>query len=166
MSLEEAERIACTPLPGERADALTNWRGSMPPAEPMKAQQRLDTAPEVDWSAIIHQVAKTERGLLTEAMGQAIGDVRNEVLDEFEAAIAELRTEMRREVDQLRAEFSQAREIATLRTELAEIKALLMARTRTKAAPAQPPAQVPAPSEALPLADASLAPRTNGDGRA
>src|SRR5262245_39344462 len=141
MTLEEAERIACTLLPGERADALTNWRGSMPPPEPVKAPRGLDTAPapQIDWSLIIHQALKAERGLLTEATGLAIGETREALRDEFEAAIEKLRTEFRAEVDRLRAEFSQAREVQSLRVELAEIKTLLTARSR-RATPAQPPA--------------------------
>jgi hypothetical protein len=139
MTLEEAERIARERLPEEPAeDPLADWRKSMPRPEPEKTSQSLDTA-QVDWSLIIHQALKAERALLTEATGSALGEVREELRDEFAAAIEKLRAEFRAEVDRLRAEFSQAREVQSLRVELAEIKTLLTARSR-RATPAQPPA--------------------------
>jgi hypothetical protein len=92
--------------------------------------------PQIDWSSVISQALKTERALLTEATGQAIGEVRSEICDEIEA----LRVEMRAEVERLRAEFSQANEIRDLRVQLTEIKALLVARSRKPASPPQPPA--------------------------
>jgi hypothetical protein len=142
MTLDEATYIANNCLPEEGpADSLANWR--RPPVEPAKPQRQLDTAPApvIDWSAVIHGALKAERGLLTEATGRAIGEVRNEVLDEVDAAIEKLRTEFRAETDRLRAEFSQAREVQSLRTELAEIKALLTARSRKPLPP-----QLPAPA--------------------
>jgi hypothetical protein len=113
----------------------------MPRPEPEKASQRLDTAlaPQVDWSEVIRMALKSERTLLTEATGAALGEVREALRDEFDAAIEKLRAEMRAEVDRLRSEFSQANEIRELRVQLAEIKAMLAARSR-KAAPPQPPA--------------------------
>jgi hypothetical protein len=147
MSINEATHIANNRLPEEPAeDWLASWRKSMPRPEPVKASHGLDT--QVDWSGVIHNALKAERGLLTEATGMAIGEVRNELGDEFDAAIEKLRGEMRAEADRLRAEFSQARELADLRTQLAEIKTLLTARSR-KAAPPQLPA----------------APNVNGDAR-
>ena len=91
--------------------------------------------PQIDWSSVISQALKTERALLTEATGQAIGEVRSEICDEIEA----LRVEMRAEMERLRAEFSQANELRDLRVQLAEIKALLTARSR-KPPPPQSPA--------------------------
>jgi hypothetical protein len=140
MTLAEAERIARERLPeeGPAVDELANWRR---PAEPPKQPRGLDTAPvpQVDWSVVIHGALKAERGLLTEATGRAIGEVRDAVLDEVDAAIEKVRAEFRAETDRLRAEFSQARELGELRTQLAEIKTLLTARSR-KPPPPQPPA--------------------------
>ena len=107
MSLEEAEAIARHRLPAEGPP--TDWRGQQEPA-PAKPARGLDTMPEpqIDWSSVISQALKTERALLTEATGQAIGEVRSEICDEIEA----LRVEMRAEVERLRAEFSQATRFA------------------------------------------------------
>jgi hypothetical protein len=162
MDLSEAERISRERLPEEPAeDWLASWRKAMPKPEAERPVRGLDTA-QVDVHAEIRKAADRERTLLTEATGSALGQVRNEVLDEVDAAIEKLRAEFRAETDRLHAEFSQAREVQSLRTELAEIKALLTARSRKA-----PPPQVPAPSSsALPLADASLAPGLNGNGDA
>jgi hypothetical protein len=127
------------------ADSLAAWRR---PVEPPKRERGLDTAPapQVDWSAVIHGALKAERWLLTEAFGGALGETRNEIRDEFEAAIEKLRVEMRADVDRLRAEFSQANELRALSVELAEIKAMLAARSR-KPPPPQP-ATAPANGDA------------------
>jgi hypothetical protein len=152
MTHDEAMRINDNLLEGERPDALTNWRASMPPPEPPKRERGLDTAPtpQVDWSAVIHGALKAERTLTTESVGGALGEVRNALLDEFEAAIEKVRAEFRREVDQLREQFSQAREVQSLRTELVEIKALLTARSRKPAAPPQLPAVAASNGDARP----------------
>jgi hypothetical protein len=107
----------------------------------VKEPPKLDTA-QVDVSRVIGMALRAERALHSEATGHALGEVRNEVLDEVDAAIEKLRTEFRAEADRLRAEFSQANELRALRVELAEIKALLTARSRKAA----PPSQLPAPA--------------------
>jgi hypothetical protein len=141
MSIEEAERIARERLPEEPGqDWLANWRKSTPRPESVKEPQRLDTEPAdaIDWSDVIHRALKAERGLMTEATGRALGEVREEIRDEVDAAIEKLRAEMRAEADRLREQFSQANELAALRVQLAEIKTLLTARAR-KAPPPQLP---------------------------
>jgi hypothetical protein len=143
MTEQEALRISEHRLADEPAvDWLADWRKSMPRPEPEKTSQRLDTAPapEVDWSEVIHNALKAERGLLTEATGSALGEVREEIRDEFDAAIERLRAEMRAEVDRLRSEFSQANELRDLRVQLAEIKAMLAPRARKAPAPQVPAA--------------------------
>ena len=158
MTLEEAMAISNNRLP-EEGPPLADWQRA--PPEPPKRPRGLDTAPapQVDWSTVIRQALKAERTLTTESVGGALAEIRDGLRDEFEAAIEKVRAEFRREVERLRAEFSQAREVQSLRTELAEIKGLLTARSRKAAS-----SQVPAPS--LPLADASPAPKANGNGRA
>jgi hypothetical protein len=149
MTLEEAEGIA---REEPAVDELAKWRASMPKPEPVKPARGLDTAPapQVDWSAVIRGALKAERALLTEATGGAVGEACNEVRAEFEAALEKVRVEMRAESERLRAEFSTAREIQTLRTELAEIKALLTARSRKPAAPPQTPAAASSNGDARP----------------
>jgi hypothetical protein len=141
MSLEEAERIARNRLP-EEGPPLADWR--RPPPEPQKRERGLDTAPtpQVDWSAVIRQALKSERTLLTEATGAALGEVREALRDEFEAALEKVRAEMRAEMERLRAEFSQANELRELRAELREVKALLLTPRSRRATP---PAQIAAP---------------------
>jgi hypothetical protein len=129
MTLEEAMAISERQLPGEPPEP--DWR---PPAEPAKP------APQTDWSGVISRALKAERACLTEATGLAIGEVRNEVLDELDAAVEKLRAELRAEAARLRAEFSQANELRDLRVQLAEIKAMLAARSRKAPPPPQPPA--------------------------
>src|SRR5262245_10085403 len=145
MTLEEAMHVANNRLPEEPAeDWLTSWQAARPRPEPVKEPPKLDTA-QVDVSRVIGMTLRADRALHSEATGQALGEVRNEVLDEFDAAIEKLRAEFCAEAERLRAEFSQANELRELRVQLAEIKPLLTARSRK--APPAPSSN----SDALPL---------------
>src|SRR5213080_3678831 len=105
VTLEEAMAISERRLPGEPEDPLADWRASRPPPEPKRETRNLDTAPapQIDWSGVIRQALKAERSIMFEIIGSAIGD---ETLGEVEQLIAqainEVRTELRREMEQLR----------------------------------------------------------------
>jgi hypothetical protein len=111
MTLEEAMFIANNRLPGEPAEV--NWRATRPVREPPKRERGLDTAPAeppIDWAAVIRGAILGERAHMTEAIGGAIAEYGNGIIDEIETMIAataaELREEFSRQIDQLRAEFS------------------------------------------------------------
>ena len=132
MTLEEAMRIASHPgEPG--GDELARWQAHRPQPQPPKRPQSLDTAPPIDWAAVIHGAIRGERAHVLEVVGQALGEYGNEVVAEVEQmtaqAIDQLRTELRAElasqVDQLRSELSgqitQGNELRALRAQLEEI---------------------------------------------
>jgi hypothetical protein len=114
--MSEAERISRERLPTEpREDWLESWRRTMPKPEPERRARGLDTAPpaqEVDWSSIIRRAILSERSFMVEAVGGALGEVRNEVLDEVEQLIAQaveqiksdLRAEVAGQLAQLRSQ--------------------------------------------------------------
>jgi hypothetical protein len=140
MTLEEATRIANNRTAEEPAeDWLTSWQAARPQPEPAREPRKLDTA-QIDVAAVIRQALKAERGLMTEATGGAIGEIRNEIRDEFEAEVARLRAEL----DQLRHEFSQANELRELRAELREIREMLTRKPRVAKTP--PSLQLPGPA--------------------
>jgi hypothetical protein len=112
---------------------------------------------------------------MTEAIGGAIGEVRNETLDEVEQLIAQaadqIKSELRAEIDQMRVEFFKR--LDSVRGQGTELRAELEKIRKRRAKTAKPngeysgePLLLPAP-----LADASLAPDalspkgSNGDGR-
>ena len=111
---------------------------------------------------------------MVEAIGGAIGEVRNETLDEIEGMIAaaadQIKNELRAEIEQMRFEFFKRLDL--VRGQGVELKAELdkiLARKR-RAKAAKPNGEGLYSGDPLllppPLADASLAPRTNGNGRA
>jgi hypothetical protein len=171
MTLEEAEWISRNRLPEEpREDELASWRATRPLPEPRGRQQRLDTMPTqpVDMAAVIRGALKGERVLLTEAFGGALAEYGDGLLDEIETMIAataaELREEFARQIDQLRSEFSNRIDLVhTQGSEpRAQLEQVIARKRRAKAAKANGEhLLLPAPA----LADASLVPRTNGDGR-
>jgi hypothetical protein len=143
MTLEEAMHISDHLLPGEPGgDELARWQAMRPQPEPARAPQRLDTAPAapVDWSTVIRQAALGERAHMVEAVGQAIGETRNEILDEIEQTITqaidqtrnEMRAEFAKQIDQLRAELAAGLTVqgARLRSELEAVIAAKKARGR------------------------------------
>jgi hypothetical protein len=171
MTLEEAEFIARNYLPDEpRADDLTAWRASRPPAEPARRERGLDTMPaapeQIDWALVIRQVIRAERSIMSEIIGEAIGEVNNSTLDEVETLIAkaadQIKNELREEIGQMREEFFKRLDL--VRGQGVELHARLdeiSKKRRTRAAkPNGSPLMLPAP------ADAELSPKgSNGDGR-
>jgi hypothetical protein len=114
---------------------------------------------------------------MAEIVGGALGEYGNQLADELlaevrqliEAAVEGLRAEFKRELDELRSDFTaQTTElfesVALISTESqrlrSQIDAVVAKKTRTRSKAASNG------GDALPLADASLAPRINGDGRA
>jgi hypothetical protein len=155
MSLEEAERIARNYLPDEpRQDDLTAWRASQPRQERARRERGLDTMPAeppVDWAAVINGAIRGERAHMVEAIGEAIGEHGNELLDQVETMIAQaidkLRAEMRieasRQLEHLRTEFTaQTTElfesVAMIHGQgerlKAQLEAVIAKRTRARAA--------------------------------
>jgi hypothetical protein len=176
VTLEEAEYIARNYLPDEpRPDEIASWRASQPRPEPARRERGLDTMPappEIDWALVIRQAILGERAFLTEAIGGAIAEYGDGLGDGIIADVermiaataAELREEFSRQIDQLRAELSGR--IDSTQTHGAELKAelekIIARRRRTKTA--KPSGLLlPAPALAA-LADASLAPKANGNG--
>jgi hypothetical protein len=177
MTLEEAEYIARNRLPDEPRE--DEWRPSRPSPEPRR-ERTLDTAPApdpVDWSAVIGMALKASRAEQAEVIGSAMGEYGNQLADELlaevrqliEAAVEGLRAEFTRQIEELRSDFTaQATDlfesVALISTEgqrlRAQLEQAIAKKTRTGAkAPRNG-------SDALPLADASLAPKGfNGDGR-
>ena len=179
MTLEEAEWIARNRLPEEpREDEIAAWRASRPRREPPRRERGLDTMPAppaIDWADVIRRAILGERAHMTEAIGGAIGEVRNETLDEVEQLIAQaadqIKSELRAEIDQMRVEFFKR--LDSVRGQGTELRAELEKIRKRRAKTAKPngeysgePLLLPAP-----LADASLAPDalspkgSNGDGR-
>jgi hypothetical protein len=179
MTLEEAMHIANNRLPDEpAADPLANWRATKPPAEPARKTRGLDTvpAPVIDWALVIRQALLGERAHMTEAIGGAIGEVRNDTLDEVEQLIAaaadQIKSELRTEIEQMRFEFFKRLDL--VRGQGVELRAELEAAIAKKKR-ARPMAQPNGSGSLLqlpaPLADASLAPDAlspgpNGNGSA
>jgi hypothetical protein len=167
MTLEEAMAISEHRLPGEPPEA--DWRASRPRPEPRREERKLDTmpaAPEIDSALVIRQAILAERSVMSEVIGEAIGEVNNQTLDEVEQLIAQaagqIKTELREEIGQMREEFFKRLDLvrgqgAELKTELDKIVAR---RKRARAAkPEGSPLMLPAP-----LADAPGL-NGNGDGR-
>jgi hypothetical protein len=119
MTLEEAERIARERTPDEPAeDWLASWQAARPRPEPERKAPKLDTM-QTDVRDEIRSVVDRERKILTEATGLAIAEIRDETLDEVDAAIAKA-------VEQLRAEF--AGQLAQLRCQTDTLGGELKAR--------------------------------------
>jgi hypothetical protein len=154
MTLEEAERIARNYLPDEpRRDELSAWRASRPRREPPRHERGLDTAPAeppVDWELVIRQAILGERAQMAEAIGEAIGEYGEGLLDKvermIEAAVASavegLRAEFTRELGQLRSDLAvQGNElfesVATVHSQgerlKAELEAIVAKKTRARA---------------------------------
>jgi hypothetical protein len=140
--------IAAHRLPGEPgADELARWQARRPQPEPPKRPRGLDTAPapQIDWAAVINGAIRGERAHMVEAIGQAIGQHGDGLLDEVEAMIAaavdHLRAEFAGQIDQLRNELSGQinTQGSELRAQLQEIIAKKK-RARTKASLLQLPA--------------------------
>jgi hypothetical protein len=111
---------------------------------------------------------------MVEIVGQALGEYGNQHGDELlaevrqltEAAGNQLREEFTHELNQLRNEIAIQGD--RINTHGAELKAQLdeiIARKRRARTAAKPNGNGSALLLPAPLADASLAPRTNGDGR-
>jgi hypothetical protein len=171
--LDEAEYIARNYLPVEpRPDEISSWRASQPRPEPKREERKLDTMPaapeQIDWADVIRQAILAERSLMSEIIGGAIAEYGDELGDsivaDVERMIAATAAELREEFSRQIAELSSR--IDSTQTHGAELKAQLDAiiakRKRAKAAKANGEhLLLPAPA----LADASLAPGFNGDGR-
>jgi hypothetical protein len=185
MTLEEAEAIAR----GRRLDSepaedwLKSWHRTMPTPEPRREPRGLDT----DIAAVVRTALKGERELLTEATGQAIGEVRDEIFDEIERlitqAVDKLRvelciefsrqlealrlradtqsTDLRAATDQMRDEFFKRLDLVRGQgTELrAELEKIAARKRRARSAAASPGSTLLPPA---PLAGASLAPNGHG----
>jgi len=177
VTFEEAMAISERRLPGEPPEP--DWRTSRPSPEPKRRTRGLDTAPPdpVDWAAVINMALRAERSTMSEIVGGALGEYGNQLADELlaevrqliEAAVEGLRAEFTRQIEELRSDFTaQATElfesVALISTEgqrlRAQLEQAIAKKTHTRAkAPRNG-------SDALPLADASLAPKGfNGDGR-
>jgi hypothetical protein len=167
VTLEEAEFIARNYLPDEpRPDEITAWRASRPRQEPKREERKLDTMPTpppIDWADVIRGAILGEREFMSQAIGGAIAEYGDglgdgiiaDVENMIAATAAELKEEFARQIAELKAELSGR--IDSTQTHGAELKAQLDAIiTRKRRARAAKPTA---------LADASLAPRTNGDGR-
>jgi hypothetical protein len=139
MSLEEAEWIARNRLPDEPSeDEVASWQAHRPRPEPRRETRSLDTAPappQIDWADVIRRAILAERSVMSEIVGSAIGEIRNETLDEVEGMIAaavnqlraELRVEFSRQLDGLRGQIdAQGNE---LRSRLEEV---IAKKRRTK----------------------------------
>jgi hypothetical protein len=168
---EEALFISRNFLPGEPGgDELANWRANRPPREPARHERGLDTMPApppIDWADVIKRAIRAERSVMSEIVGSAIGEVRNETLDETEQLIAQaaeqIKSGLRAEIDQMRVEcFKRLDLVRGQGVELqAELDKIIAKKRRAKAAKANGEhLLLPAP----PLADASLAPGLNGNG--
>jgi hypothetical protein len=102
---EEAMEISNRLLPGEPGgDEIARWQACRPQPEPPKRERGLDTM-RVDLDAEIRKAVTRERALLTEATGQALGEIRDTVLDEAEQLIATAVNQLRAEINQMREEF-------------------------------------------------------------
>jgi hypothetical protein len=172
MSLTEAEWIARNYLPDEpRQDEIENWRNAQPRQEPKREEGKLDTmqAPEqIDWADVIRRAILAERAIMSEIIGEAIGEIQNQTLDETERLIAQaadqIKNELREEIGQMREEFFKRLDLVRgqgveLRAELEKIAKRKRARAAKPNGSEGSPLMLPAP-----FADASLAPG-NGDGR-
>jgi hypothetical protein len=113
VTYEEALRIARGErLPGEpKEDTLERWSRNRP--EPTPRSPNLDITP-VDWSVVIASALKAERAHMIEVVGRALGEFKNQLLDEVEQLIAEaadqVRVEMKQAFDQLRADADPRKE--------------------------------------------------------
>jgi chorismate mutase len=156
MTLEEAMAINDRLLPGEPGgDEIARWQACRPQPEPARQQRGLDTAPApqvVDWALVIRQALLGERAHMTEAIGEALGEHGNKLLDESRdddrGGCNQLRAEHAEQLDQLRAQIDLAHtQGAELRAELENI---IAKRKRAKAAKAngeaRPLLQLPNPN--------------------
>ena len=122
--------------------------------------------PPIDWAAVINGAIRGERAHMVEAVGEAIGEYGEGLLDKVEqmidaavaTAVEQLRAEFTRELEQLRSELAQQgtelfASVATVHGQgerlKAELEAVIAKKTRAKATRAN--------SERL------LLPRPNGD---
>jgi hypothetical protein len=175
MTFEEAMAISERRLPGEPPEP--DWRASRPAPEPKRRARGLDTAPqpEVDIAYVIRGAILAERSVMVEIVGQALGEYCNGILDQVETMIgavaAEIREDFGRQIDQLRAELlgwidemanESAANVALIHGQgerlKAQLEAVIAKKTRANAA------KTNGSADALPLADASLAPGLNGNG--
>lgn len=97
------------PLPEYR-----EWK--LPEVEPMPRQRKRDTAP-VDWSSVIDQRIAAERRFLIEVVGQAVGEVRDQIetnlRKEFEEQLRQARVDAcdaKIRLAELRLSFTELRE--------------------------------------------------------
>jgi hypothetical protein len=144
MTLEEAEWIARNRLPDEpRADEITAWRASQPRPGPKRETRGLDTMPmpaEIDWADVIRRAILAERSVMSEVIGEAIGEVNNSTLDEVETLIAKTADQLREEINQMRVEFFKRLDLVRgqgveLRAEIEKIAAKKRRARSTAASP-------------------------------
>jgi hypothetical protein len=167
-------------LPGEPGgDELTAWLASRPRPEPARRERGLDTMPAepaIDWALVIRGAILGERAHMTEAIGGAIAEYGNGIIDEIETMIAatadQLREEFSRQLEQLRDEFSgridelaneSAGNVALIHSQGEKLKAqldeIVARKKRAKGAKTNGSAPNGNGGDVLPLADASLAQR-------